>query len=308
MKKIFFISLLVIFSGTLLTFGVLHAQQENSIPTATLKNVDYKGAPITDTDMDGLTNEGEVQVYGTDSNKADTDGDGWSDGVEVLSGTDPLDPNSYPGAIISEESPTGVVSNETSWSWYISRASGIIGFLLLYVSMFLGLTIRIPFLRKYFAPLYALEGHCFIALQATIFALLHGTILMLDKFMKFTLTDVFVPFSSHFEPGFVALGTLGFYLMVMLTITSYARRYLSQKLWRILHFTNIGLYVIVVIHAFYLGTDIKVAAIRSIFIGLNAVLALLILTNIVLRTKQSIEIKRRASESLATAENQNENI
>jgi predicted ferric reductase len=174
----------------------------------------------------------------------------------------------------------------------------------------LGLTIRIPYLRKYFAPLYALEGHCFIALQATIFALLHGTILMLDKFMKFTLTDVFVPFSSHFESGFVALGTLGFYLMVMLTITSYARKYLSQKLWRILHFTNMGLYIIVVIHALYLGTDMKIEIIRNIFIGLNVLLVILILTNLAMRMKETIERKKRMADYAIEQEEiqQNENI
>jgi hypothetical protein len=44
-----------------------------------------------DTDQDGLSNE-EEKLYGTDSRKTDTDGDGYSDGVEVQSGYDPLRP------------------------------------------------------------------------------------------------------------------------------------------------------------------------------------------------------------------------
>lgn len=45
-----------------------------------------------DADQDGLTND-EEQLYGTDPQKADTDGDGYSDGAEVRSGYDPLKPS-----------------------------------------------------------------------------------------------------------------------------------------------------------------------------------------------------------------------
>jgi len=44
---------------------------------------------LTDSDCDGLTNA-EEKLYGTDMSNADTDGDGYSDGVEVKSGYDPL--------------------------------------------------------------------------------------------------------------------------------------------------------------------------------------------------------------------------
>ena len=43
-----------------------------------------------DNDSDGLTNHAEAVVYGTRVNHPDTDGDGVSDGAEVIAGTDPL--------------------------------------------------------------------------------------------------------------------------------------------------------------------------------------------------------------------------
>lgn len=43
-----------------------------------------------DTDQDGLTDEEETGVYYTDPNQTDTDGDGYSDGVEVRNGFSPL--------------------------------------------------------------------------------------------------------------------------------------------------------------------------------------------------------------------------
>jgi len=63
-----------------------------------------------DSDCDGLTNAEEA-LYGTDPNNADTDGDGYSDGVEVKSGYDPLKP--APGDKIATGTTT-VSSAETS--------------------------------------------------------------------------------------------------------------------------------------------------------------------------------------------------
>lgn len=46
-----------------------------------------------DADGDGLIDYDEVHLFGTNPNLADTDGDGMSDGAEVLAGTDPLQPS-----------------------------------------------------------------------------------------------------------------------------------------------------------------------------------------------------------------------
>ena len=51
-----------------------------------------------DTDSDGLFDDDETDVYGTDPNAADTDGDGADDGAEVFYGTDPTDGTDTPDA------------------------------------------------------------------------------------------------------------------------------------------------------------------------------------------------------------------
>lgn len=64
-----------------------------------------------DSDQDGLSNE-EEKLYGTDPNNPDTDGDGYSDGVEVKSGYDPLKP--APGdKIIKEPASTNLATAAT---------------------------------------------------------------------------------------------------------------------------------------------------------------------------------------------------
>lgn len=57
-----------------------------------LSNIGVSSSDVFhDRDQDGLTDE-EEYMYGTDINNADTDGDGYRDGVEVESGYDPLVP------------------------------------------------------------------------------------------------------------------------------------------------------------------------------------------------------------------------
>jgi hypothetical protein len=91
-----------IFSGLIiLSFGIFALAQENSIANGNI---------FQDSDQDGLSNE-EEKTYGTNPEKADTDGDGYSDGIEVRSGYDPLKPS--PGdKIITEKNnePTITVS------------------------------------------------------------------------------------------------------------------------------------------------------------------------------------------------------
>lgn len=63
-----------------------------------------------DSDADGLSDE-EEKIYGTDSEVADTDGDGYSDGVEIEGGFDPLKPapgdRITPEEIVNESAETG---------------------------------------------------------------------------------------------------------------------------------------------------------------------------------------------------------
>jgi hypothetical protein len=49
-----------------------------------------------DWDGDGLSDIEEIFRFGTDPFNPDTDGDGFDDGQEVASNTDPTDPNSFP--------------------------------------------------------------------------------------------------------------------------------------------------------------------------------------------------------------------
>jgi DMSO/TMAO reductase YedYZ heme-binding membrane subunit len=250
-----------------------------------LKTIEYPDNVAVDQDLDGLTDEGEKQIFNTDPNVADSDGDGYLDGAEIIGRSSPLDATS-PSPVQTITNTIQPKNNEIPWAWYSARAGGLVGFLLLYISIFLGLAIRMPVLRKIIKPVYSYNIHCWISLQALILAFIHSGSLLFDKYLNFGFIGTFIPFalsSDIVDPNLITLGILGLYLMIALVATSYGRKYISQKVWRSVHFTNVILYALVIVHAYYIGTDLKIPLIRNIFIGLNIFLIFLFLVNIISR-------------------------
>lgn len=68
---------------------------------------------VRDTDADGLSDETEVLTYHTDPDNADTDGDGHTDGQEIMAATDPLLPNAGFPLVCKSEG-----ADALRFSWY----------------------------------------------------------------------------------------------------------------------------------------------------------------------------------------------
>lgn len=171
----------------------------------------------------------------------------------------------------------------TPWAWYIARAAGLLGFIFLWLTIFLGLAIRNPWLKKIIEPIYSFDFHCFLAESATFWALIHGTSLLLDKTISFGVKDVAIPFFSKTEfvnVNYLALGILAFYAMAIMTFTSYLRRHLAHWLWRALHFLNPLAFLFVVAHGLNIGTDMKNIYVHDAFIASSILLVLIYLSSL----------------------------
>ena len=78
-------------AGVQSLYGVASAPQP--APEAPPENATPPPAAGPDSDSDGLNDDDEVLVTGTDANNPDSDGDGLVDGVEVANRMNPLDPD-----------------------------------------------------------------------------------------------------------------------------------------------------------------------------------------------------------------------
>lgn len=249
---------------------------------------------VLDSDLDGLTNEGEAQKFGTDPAKSDSDGDGWFDGAEIINHTNPLDP--------SDPSVRTTVTQfiklpPAPWAWYITRGSGLIAFTFAWLVIFLGVAVRFPVLNRIFSPAYSLSVHHSLAFQVIFFSLLHGISFLFDTHFNPSVADAFIPFwIKSMNPLPLALGILGFYGMVILTVTSWIKPMIPQRVWRAIHFLNILVYGSVIAHALLLGTDLKIPAFRNIFIGANIFLVALLFGNIFLKIVGTIRRLKPAND------------
>ncbi len=144
--------------------------------------------------------------------------------------------------------------DEKIW-WYTARAGGIVAWVLLALSVAWGLLLSTRIVSKRGAPAWLLDLHRFLGGLALVFTFVHVGGLVADSYAHFGWSEVFVPMASEWKPGPVAWGVVGFYLLVAVEVTSLLMRRISRKVWRAVHFTSFGLFVVSGIHGAQAGTD-----------------------------------------------------
>jgi len=150
--------------------------------------------------------------------------------------------------------------------WHLSRSTAFVAFGLLWLSMIFGLLIT-----SKLAPIWpggptAFELHQYSALLGLSFALFHALILIGDHYIGYTLVKVLVPFSStNYRPLSVGLGQIGLYLMMLVGLSVYVRKWIGKRIWRLIHFLSFGLFVLALIHGFSSGTDSSALWAQSLY-------------------------------------------
>ncbi|MFN8467612.1 MAG: hypothetical protein U0X20_18780 [Caldilineaceae bacterium] len=139
--------------------------------------------------------------------------------------------------------------------WFVSRSSGVIAYVVVTIGVLWGLIQSGSLFRERVAPLLALGMHSFLNWLGLGFAALHGIILIGDHFIKIGLPEVFTPFLSPYRPVPVGLGIIAFYLMLLLSLSFYARNHLGQKNFRLLHYVSYAVFLMVTVHGVLAGTD-----------------------------------------------------
>lgn len=171
-----------------------------------------------------------------------------------------------------------------SSAWYLVRAAGLMAFIALYFSFLFGLAKRIPKLNK--NPAFLIEMHKWLSLNAIVLVVVHAGGLIYDWYVNFSLSSILIPFSASYKPGLTGLGTISLYLILIIVLSSLLMRKINYRGWRFIHSLNILVYLFLIIHIYYLGTDLKVDLFRSIFIIANLVLVIFFLLNFYHRNKR----------------------
>jgi sulfoxide reductase heme-binding subunit YedZ len=151
--------------------------------------------------------------------------------------------------------------------WYITRAAGLVAYLLLWLSTAWGLAVS----SKIFDPLlqrnYTYDFHQFISLLAIGFLGLHISVLLLDNYLPFSVTQVLVPFTSTYRPLWVGIGVISLYLTLLVTVTFYMRRRIGMRAFRIIHVLSLVAFLGATLHGLYSGTDSPLLPMQLVYKG-----------------------------------------
>ena len=192
--------------------------------------------------------------------------------------------------------------------WYVTRASGIIAYLLLWFSTILGLAVTSKYLDGMLDRLFTYDFHEFVSLLSVGFTLVHVIVLMLDLYMPYSLAQILVPFISPYRPFWVGVGVISFYVILLVTITFYLRNKIGRRAFRAIHVLSLLGYIGVTLHGYFSGTDTALPSMQILYEVSGLAVLFLTVYWLVLLGIRNAERRRQAAAVLAANTSQKRQI
>jgi predicted ferric reductase len=142
-------------------------------------------------------------------------------------------------------------------TWDVARAGGLVAYLLLTLSVALGLALSLRWQRPRWPRLITNELHSFVTLLSLVFIGVHVLAVWVDPFTRFGWRDIVVPFATSYRPVWMAAGIVGTYLLLAIWISTQLRSRIGYAWWRRLHTLTFGVYLLSTIHGLGTGTDTR---------------------------------------------------
>jgi DMSO/TMAO reductase YedYZ heme-binding membrane subunit len=139
--------------------------------------------------------------------------------------------------------------------WYVVRASGLVAYAVLSATVVGGLLLSTRVLHRRPPPAWLLDWHRFAGGLAAAATVLHIVAVWSDDYIDFTVLDLLVPFVSPWRPTALAFGIVGLYLLLVIELTSLARRRMPPPWWRRLHHLSLPALAASTVHLLMSGED-----------------------------------------------------
>lgn len=155
-------------------------------------------------------------------------------------------------------------------TWEIIRITGMVALGLLTVSVTLG--ILGPAIRRPTARLASVSMHLTAAVGGTLLVVTHVLFAVIDSWVNVPVSAALIPGTSTWEPLWIAVGTIAFDLMLVMTFTSALRQH-APKLWWKAHVLAYPVWALVWVHTLAVGTDARgplMIAIAAVSAGMVA--------------------------------------
>lgn len=185
-------------------------------------------------------------------------------------------------------------------TWNIIRISGIAAYLLLFAGVFLGIAQGLP-MAKGKPKAIMFEWHTRTTWLAFGFGMVHALTLYIDHYSPFTWGELFIPFTASVHPVGSGLGTLAFYGLLVVLLSSDLRSKLGRRWWFLFHMLSYPVFVSLFIHGMVTGSDSGHVIMRLMYVFTGISIIGITVLRALLRERKGPEItigpKRTDSES-----------
>ena len=177
-------------------------------------------------------------------------------------------------------------------AWYLMRSSGVVAYVLFGISTVSGLLMSSKLGKQLLPVPFMYQLHQVTAWIGLGLAALHGIVVLFDSYFAFTIENVLIPFTSPYQPFWVGLGVISWYLMALVISSFSVRKLVGQKNWRRLHYLTFIGFILMTLHGLVAGTDTSSAVMLSLYAGFGG--SVLFLT--LFRVLTGLETKKRGQQ------------
>jgi sulfoxide reductase heme-binding subunit YedZ len=164
--------------------------------------------------------------------------------------------------------------------WLTSRAAALAAFFVLAAALLTGQALRSAIFEGTMRNRDLSSLHRFLTVCWVPLVGLHILTITLDTVARVAPIDLVIPFRVSYATIAIGLGTGGFDLLVVITITSYLRRRLDPVAWRWLHRLSYLMFGVFALHALLAGTDFARPLVLAPAAGVLAFIAILSLARL----------------------------
>jgi sulfoxide reductase heme-binding subunit YedZ len=148
-----------------------------------------------------------------------------------------------------------VIALTTPYLWYTTRATGIVAMLLFTGVVALGTLVANRVGGTFIGRFEVNEMHRSLSMVAMVFLVIHIVTTVLDSFVSTGLISAFIPMTSAYKRVPVALGAVGFDLLLAVWISSLLKLRIKNQSWRFIHWFSWLAYATSLVHGYLTGTD-----------------------------------------------------
>jgi predicted ferric reductase len=187
--------------------------------------------------------------------------------------------------------------NSLQFWWYLTRAAGLMGYFLLWLSTGWGFAVSSKILDRLLERTFTYDFHEWLSWLGIAFIAVHVVVLMADKYLPYSLWQVLVPFLSPYRPLWVGIGVISLYLTLLVTVTFYLRQRIGMGSFRKVHYLSLPAYLGATLHGLYAGTDSALPIASLLYKGTGLITLFLAVYWIVMLRMRKAEEKRLKWES-----------